>query len=285
MGNRRDGDVAALAWENLLDLSHSVYPGCCHFALHNHDGLIGHHQVQSGETTVIGASRSDWTGCGRLRKKQETVEPLKFSFRHSIHWSIFISIATLLLAIFFSVTSTVVLEGVAWGAGMLVVLVLVLIGVVFDMIGIASAAADEKPFHGMAAEKVAGAKHAIQVVRHADRVSSFCNDVIGDIVGVISGTATAVVVIKLVTAAGASSPVFHTVVSVVFSAVVSALMVGGKALGKSFSIHYANQIVFAIGKFFYVLERKLGIKVFRTNKTGKKSRRKKGSKRAARTDT
>lgn len=211
---------------------------------------------------------------------------MKFSFRHSIRWSIFISVATLLLAIFFSVTSTIVLEGVAWGAGMLVVLVLVLIGVLFDMIGISSAAAEEKPFHAMAAEKVPGAKHAIQIVRNADRFSSFCNDVIGDIVGVISGTATAVVVIKLVSSAGAENTAFHTVISVIFSAVVSAMMVGGKALGKSFSIHYANKVVFVIGKIFYVLESKLGIKVFRPKKAnGKKSNGKKGSRRAARTDT
>jgi CBS domain containing-hemolysin-like protein len=211
---------------------------------------------------------------------------LKFSFRHSIRWSIFISIATLALAIFFSVASTVVLEGVAWGAGMLVVLVLVLIGVVFDMIGIASAAAEETPFHAMASEKVPGARHAIQIVRNADRFSSFCNDVIGDIVGVVSGTATAVVVIKLVTSAGMENTVWNSVVSVVFSAVVSALMVGGKALGKSFSIHHANKVVFWIGKCFYFLESKLGITILRPKKTKrKKSDGKKGPKRVARTDT
>lgn len=252
MGNRRDGDVAALAWENLLDLSHSVNPGSRHFRTYG----------------------------------KETVEPLKFSFRHSIRWSIFISVATLALAIFFSVTSTMVLEGVAWGAGMLVVLVLVLIGVVFDMIGIASAAAEETPLHAMAADKVPGARHAIQIVRNADRFSSFCNDVIGDIVGVISGTATAVVVIKLVVSAGMENTAWHTVTSVVFSAVVSALMVGGKALGKSFSIHYATRIVFWIGKCFYLLESKLGIKLFSPSKANsKKSNGKKGSKRAARADS
>jgi len=214
---------------------------------------------------------------------------LKFSIRHSIRWSLFISVATLALAIFFSVASTVALEGVAWGAGMLVVLVLVLIGVVFDMIGIASAAAEETPFHAMAAEKVAGARHAIQIVRNADRFSSFCNDVIGDIVGVVSGTATAVVVIKMVASAGIENTVYHTVISIVFSAVVSALMVGGKALGKSFAIHNANRVVFLIGKCFCVLENRLGIKVLspgKARKSGKKkSDGKKGSKRAARADT
>src|SRR5690606_33080419 len=113
---------------------------------------------------------------------------LKFSFRHSMRWSIFILITTFVLACFFSIASTIVLEGLAWGAGMVVVLILVLIGIVFDMMGIASTAAKEAPFHAMAAERVTGAKKAIYIIRNADRFSNFCNDVIGDIVGVISGT-------------------------------------------------------------------------------------------------
>ena len=41
------------------------------------------------------------------------------------------------------------------------------------------------------------ARQAIYIVRNADRVSNFCNDVIGDISGIISGTAVAFVVLKL----------------------------------------------------------------------------------------
>ena len=75
------------------------------------------------------------------------------------------------------------------GIGMFVVLIIVLIGIFFDILGIASTAADENPFHAMAAKKVYGAKLFYQIVRNADRFASFCNDVIGDISGIISGTA------------------------------------------------------------------------------------------------
>ncbi len=208
---------------------------------------------------------------------------LKFSFRHSIRWSIFILIATFVLACSFSIVSTIVLEGLAWGAGMVVVLILVLIGIVFDMMGIASTAAKEAPFHAMAAERVPGAKKAIYIIRNADRFSNFCNDVIGDIVGVISGTATAIVVFKLASSIGDKNGLYQAVISVLFSAVVSALMVGGKALGKSYSIHYANRIVLWIGRFFQILERRLGIRIF-TGKSGKnRETDKRGNKRAART--
>jgi len=203
---------------------------------------------------------------------------MKYSFSSSMKWSVFISAATFVLACLFSIVSTVLLEGVVWGVGMLIVILLVLNGIVFDMLGLAAAAASETPFHAMASEKVAGARHAIAIVRNADRFSNFCNDVIGDISGVISGAASAAVVLKLM-APLSEAGALQTAVSVVFTAVVSALTVGGKALGKSFAIHRCTEIVLMIGKLFYLLERHLNIRVFGLKK--KKSRGKRGNGRAA----
>jgi len=198
-----------------------------------------------------------------------------------MRWSIFISIVTFVLASVFSIASTATLQGVAWGAGMLIVLAIVLIGIVFDMMGIASASASETPFHAMAAEKVPGAKQAIYIVRNADRFSNFCNDVVGDICGIISGTASALVVVKLIGSAGEGESLLTAAVTVVFSAIVSALTVGGKAVGKSFSIHYSVPIVLWIGRMFYVLEHRFGIRFWGGKK---KTNGKRGNKRAARTN-
>lgn len=46
-----------------------------------------------------------------------------------------------------------VLNGVAWFTGLIVVLIIVFIGIFFDMLGIAATAADETPFHAMAAKR------------------------------------------------------------------------------------------------------------------------------------
>lgn len=204
---------------------------------------------------------------------------MKFSIRNSIRWSIFISIVTFILACIFTVASTTLLEGVTWAIGMLIVIVLVFIGIFFDIMGLAAAAANEVPFHGMASEKVSGSRHAIFIVRNADRFSNFCNDVVGDVASVISGAASAAVVIKLMSSFGDGNEVMRTVVSVVFTAVVSALTVGGKAMGKSFAIHYSTDIVLFIGKLFYVLEHRLKIRIF-TPKRKQKTNTKRGNKRA-----
>ena len=67
----------------------------------------------------------------------------------------------------------------------------------FDIIGIAATAAEEVPFHSMASKKQDGAKWAIILIRNADRVSSFCNDIIGDICGVLSGAVSTYIIIYL----------------------------------------------------------------------------------------
>jgi CBS domain containing-hemolysin-like protein len=190
-------------------------------------------------------------------------------------WSIFIAMITFGLACLFSVVSTAMLEGVSWGIGTFIVFLLILIGIIFDIMGLAAAAAEEKPFHAMASERVRGSRQAIYIIRNADRFSNFCNDVIGDISGVISGAAAALVVAKLMASVGGGEWV-HTFVSVMFAGLVSACTVGGKAIGKSFAIHYAIPIVLMIGKCFDFLERRFGIRIFvkkRKSNSGKRGKR------------
>ena len=76
------------------------------------------------------------------------------------------------------------------------------LGIVFDMIGIAAASGTEREFHSMAAHKVRGAREAVWMLRNAEKVSSICNDVVGDICGIISGATGALIAANL--AAGRS---------------------------------------------------------------------------------
>ncbi|RST73777.1 hypothetical protein D4T97_012940 [Siminovitchia acidinfaciens] len=190
--------------------------------------------------------------------------------KNSIKWSISIAVITFVLAAIFSIASNGVLIGVSWTYGLLVVLFIVLIGIFFDMIGIAAAAADETPFHSMASRKIYGAKHSIRIVRNADRVASFCNDVIGDISGIISGTAAALVVIQIAQSAGLSStsPVEYAI-NVGLTSLIAALTVGGKALGKSFAIAHSRDIIFRVGKVLQFFEEKLNLSIIKDNKRKK----------------
>ncbi|RSL31989.1 hypothetical protein D7Z54_17455 [Salibacterium salarium] len=192
-------------------------------------------------------------------------------WKESIRWSILIAVITLVLAAIFSIISTAFLSGVGWAIGMLVVLFIVLTGVSFDMVGVAATAASEKPFHAMASKKITGSFQAMLITRNADKVANFCADVIGDISGVVSGTAASAVVLQLtISAGGNDGSTLQFVLNVIFTAVVAALTVGGKALGKTLAINHSTTIIFQVGRFFYVLENKLKITIFR-KKQNKKS--------------
>lgn len=187
---------------------------------------------------------------------------MKSKLNRSVKFSLTIAVITLVLAAVFSVISSSLLSNVSWVIGLLIVFIIILIGIFFDMLGIASTAAKEAPFHAMAAERVNGAKEAVVIIKNADKFSSFCNDVIGDISGIVSGTATVVVVLHIVTSLnqteGSSTQI---ILSVLLTSFVAAFTVGGKALGKFFAINASTTIIMYTGKVVAFIENKLKIKV------------------------
>src|SRR5690625_495302 len=182
--------------------------------------------------------------------------------KRSIKFSLTIAVITFVLAAIFSIVSSSLLSKIIWYLGMIVVLIIVLIGIVFDMLGIASTAAKEAPFHAMAAEKVHGAKESVIIIRNADKFASFSNDVIGDISGIVSGTASAIVVLQIAKLMGhGEGSAFQIILSVLLTSLVAALTVGGKAMGKYFAINKSTNIIIVVGKIISFIENNLKIKV------------------------
>nr|WP_289036691.1 hypothetical protein [uncultured Allobacillus sp.] len=185
----------------------------------------------------------------------------KSLLKRSIKFSIGIAVITAVLAAIFSVISNASLEGTSWYLGLLIVLFIVLIGVFFDMMGVAAAAANEQPFHSMASEKVTGAREAIVIVRNADRFATFCNDVIGDISGIISGAASTLVVIQLAVVLQSDVTNLQFILNIILTSFVAALTVGGKAIAKTYAIHRSTNIILVVGKMFAFFDKKLHIKI------------------------
>ncbi len=166
--------------------------------------------------------------------------------RHkTIRWVITIFLVTIFVSGAISLISDAVMASSGIAVAFVILLAIVLVGIVFDIIGVAVASADEKPFHSMAARKVPGAMEAIKLLRNAEKVSSICNDVVGDICGVVSGSASATIAAQLIVKFELS---WTTVLSLVMSALVAGLTVGGKAIGKTFAMGSATTIVHNVGK-------------------------------------
>ena len=166
----------------------------------------------------------------------------------TIRWVVTIFFTTILISGFISLLSDEIMSRSGMAVAFLILLAIILIGILFDVIGVAVTSADEKPFHSMAARKVNGAQEAIRLLRNAERVSSICNDVIGDICGVVSGSASATIAAQVLQNFAFSWP---RMISLVMSALVAGLTVGGKAIGKTIAINSSTGIVFGVGKVLY----------------------------------
>lgn len=181
----------------------------------------------------------------------------------SHRWTIIVTILAFVLSIFISAL-TLGAEELGLFIAILVLLLIVVLGIVFDIAGMAVSTASEEPFHAMAAKRIAGAKESIKIIRSAQQISSVCNDVIGDIAGIISGAMTTAIVVSLCAGKAYNS----TLLNLVFAAVVAALMIGGKAAGKAVAMKNNNTIVFIMGKIVYFAKRLVCFK--RKNKKSKR---------------
>lgn len=157
-------------------------------------------------------------------------------------WPLKACLITFVLAFAVNAVSELALTGAHIAIAIVITLVIVMIGVFFDIIGTASTSCDIQPFLAMASRKVKGAKTAVKFAKNSDVVSSVCNDIIGDICGVVSGVCGAAI-------AGNVTGNFSFWFSVLTYAIVSTLTITGKALGKNYAVNNANKIVFNTAKF------------------------------------
>lgn len=166
----------------------------------------------------------------------------------TIRWVVTIFFITIFVSGMISFASNEIMADSTIPVAFVILLAIILIGIIFDIIGVAVTSADEKPFHSMAARKVPGAQESIRLLRNAERVSSICNDVVGDICGVVSGSASAAIAVQVLDSFTFTLP---ALVTLLMSALVAGLTVGGKAVGKTFAIKSCTKIVHNVGKIIW----------------------------------
>ena len=169
----------------------------------------------------------------RKKKTKVNTWPLK---------AFFITFITAMVLSFFSETT---LLGVSLPVAILVLFLIIAVGIVFDVVGIAVTLQDVTAYTAMASKRISGAKQAIKLVQNASLVSNICNDVVGDICGIISGAMGAAIAIRLI---ASSSYLNDLWVNIIISSLIAGLTVSGKACGKAIAVKSSRQIVFFIGR-------------------------------------
>lgn len=185
-------------------------------------------------------------------------DDISFADKHNMKWVIVITLWTFIMAVVFSIITESLVKNLDIFMAFIILIIVILIGIFFDIIGIAVTTAKEMPFHAMAANKIEEAKYAIKLVKNASQVSNFCNDVIGDISGIVSGSVGATIIFKLVDVYDLKNA---TILSIVITSLIASFTVGGKALGKSIAISNSEKIIFQTAKVFNFLEKKFGLDI------------------------
>ena len=178
-------------------------------------------------------------------RDKRNVNKKKEKEKRGRRWVVTVILITFVISSFLQMIQAGLMSKVNLAMAFVILITFVLIGILFDIIGVAVTSANEVPFHSLSSQKIRGAKEAVRLIRSADRVGSFCNDVIGDIVGIISG-ATTTVIVSMVLSSGINFNSFA--LTTVMTALVAALTIGGKAAGKRVAIEKSNNIVFFVGK-------------------------------------
>ncbi|MCL2370986.1 MAG: hypothetical protein FWC80_07160 [Firmicutes bacterium] len=180
-------------------------------------------------------------------KKKDKRRKKKKSKRN--FWPIVVFVAAFVLMVAFSLGAELALSRPNLAIALVLIFVFLLISIVFDIIGVAVTKCDDAAFFAMASRRVRGAKKCLFLLRNADRVNSVCCDIIGEVLSILSGALSVVIVYFMLRSA---EGFWEIMIPVLIAATIASLTAGGKAFTKTIAIRNAQKIVFAVGKIMSI---------------------------------
>lgn len=184
----------------------------------------------------------------KILKKEKKVN--KKQKKETLRWFIIVCILTFILSLSFSYVSSLAVNGLNILLAILILLLVIFIGIVFDIIGVAVTVGEEHDFHAKATKKVKGSKTALKLIKKSAKVANVCADVIGDICGVLSGAISATIAMKVMNQFNLSFDL-----QFIISALVASLTVGGKAIGKTIAQEHSTAIIHFVSRVLSVFQR------------------------------
>ena len=170
----------------------------------------------------------------------------------NFRWLVKIVLISIAASLMFTLVSSEILGRAGYIVAFATLAVFIVIGIGFDVIGVAVTAAQEAPFHSMAVRRERGATDALRLIKNADKTASFCSDVVGDVSGIVSGSTAALIAARLMERMDNESFLFPLLIS----GVVTGVMIGGKAAGKTMAFNNSTKIMLNVGKLIHALHLK-----------------------------
>ena len=162
---------------------------------------------------------------GPLRRKKEKEKGRKRQMRR---WALTVLLASFFITALLSLASGEIIETLPMFASIIVLILFVSLGIVFDIIGLAVATADITAFNSMAARRLKAGRKAVWLISNT---------------GVVSGATGAAIAAQLFSASEA-----EFWLSLMLTSLIAAMTVGGKALGKQYAVRYNEKIVYWVAR-------------------------------------
>ena len=167
-------------------------------------------------------------------------------------WVLIITLLAFGLSLVMFFLAEIILKNVNLLISIIVTFFFILLGIIFDIIGVSVTSADDAAFHSMAARRVRGGRMGVKLIKNASKVASICCDVVGDICGIISGSA-GVAIVAIVVVLTNLNPL---VVTLLVTSLISALMIGGKALGKGIAVNKSEEVITIVAKILSIFTKR-----------------------------
>ncbi len=203
--------------------------------------------MEEHQQNLTNDSKDDPPSKPKQQKRKEEHVKTKKRPPEWLLWGVGVLFLSFGLTVVFSfLTELVIDENSSAILCVVVLLVLLVLNISCDVLANAIISCKPEAFHAMASNKIKGAKRAVTFCRNSTKLGSIFADVIGDICGIVSGAAGAALAVII---AVSGDSLVKLVASILVSAIIGALTVGGKAIFKHFAIKYNKKIVFAFARF------------------------------------
>lgn len=171
--------------------------------------------------------------------------------KNNYKWLFTVFLISFLLAMFFTFIADTVISNVSLFIGIIITLLIVFVGIICDMVGVAVSTVKAEPFHAMASKKIKEAKTALMLIKNKEKVSSIFCDVVGDVCGVITGSTGAAIIAGIVVISNIN-PLF---VSLIIMGLLSTLTITGKAIGKNIAMKNSTNIIRTVAKIISIFRK------------------------------
>lgn len=162
--------------------------------------------------------------------------------REYVIWTLQVTIFTFFLAVVVGLLSQIATKSSDIFVQIFILTFLILVSIIFDSIGVSATSSNlEVAMRYTTCPRVQ--RIAQKLIINSEKVNNICNDVVGDMCGILSGGCCVNISIKL-----SQTGLNGLVATIVVSSIVTALTVGGKATVKGISVASSEQIVVMVAK-------------------------------------